>query len=182
MTPKLSFTAGCTLVAFAAACGASPPADAVAPGAAATASQAADNAREALDLPALPSGELIGQDDNADHIRDDIESYIDETYAGRELQRLSARQAARALMHHLVVDVDHAALDAADEQLAAYECMAAAGLDESRVMAELLARTADSDARLRAYFASNGRMSGAMLRLPERGLHNCTFDTAGLEP
>lgn len=142
-----------------------------------------DNSRERFDAPPLPESDLTGKDDNGDHIRDDVEAYVDETFGDDELKRLSARQLARSFQHMLVAaEYEEAALAATDEFMQGWACMNKAGHDTAKVMAELRARTLDTMGRSEAYLAYNRRISGAYLKSPPESFDRCAFDVMGLVP
>ena len=149
------------------------------------------NARSAQDrehiaqLAPLPDSALAGEDSNHDHIRDDVERYIDDSYGDRELVRLAARQYARAEQHGVVFAHDpDRAQDAGDEITRAIECLYAflPADDADAIWKELQARTLDDDDRASAYFALQDALAGGYFASSPERKDGCAFDSTGLQP
>lgn len=126
-------------------------------------------------IPKLERGPTLeGVDANGNGIRDDIDAFIERSYA-TEPQRQAARQLAANLQKTLVVDKqDRAALMRIESEGGrAVRCVATrfTGEDGSRhgaaVGQELEAVTTNTKARLLAYLAYNKAMDGSVLSAPE---------------
>lgn len=144
-----------------------------------------DDSRERFDLPPLPESEVLGPDADGDHVRDDVERYIDERFAEREWARLAARQIARAFQHRLHAAEDREGARAAFvEDTDGFECLIAtlgveAAIDEKR---RLVVEIVDTEPRLLAYFAAEESISGGTYRLRDHSVDGCRFDREGLSP
>jgi hypothetical protein len=136
-------------------------------------------------LAPLPESALAGGDANRDHIRDDVEQYIDDAYGDRDAVWLAARQYARAEQQGVVFahDVDRAQ-DAGDEITQAIECLYAflPADDADAVWKELQVRTLDDDDRASAYFALQDALAGGYFASSPERKDACGFDTTGLQP
>jgi hypothetical protein len=145
-----------------------------------------DNSREQLgQLEPLHEDSISGPDSDHDHIRDDIASYIDQTWGNSERKRLSARQYARSIEHGLVHAHDkQRALDAGDEDSRAIECLYAyySPQDANAIWKELQARTVDTEERLAAYFALQDQLGGGYFAGAAEPKRSCAFDQQGLTP
>lgn len=142
--------------------------------------------REHLDrLAPLPESPLAGEDADHDHIRDDVEQYIDDTYRDREAVWLAARQYARAEQHGVLFakDADRAQ-DAGNEIAHAIECLYAflPADDADAVWKELRARTLDDDGRVDAWLALQDALAGGYYESAPSPKDACAFDSAGLQP
>jgi hypothetical protein len=136
-------------------------------------------------LAPLPQTPLAGEDANHDHIRDDVERYIDDTYGDRDAVLLAARQYARAEQHGVVFAHDpDRAQDAGDEITRAIECLYAflSADDADAVWKELQARTLDDDDRAGAYFALQDALAGGYFASSPELKDGCAFDSTGLQP
>jgi hypothetical protein len=142
--------------------------------------------REHLErLAPLPESPLAGEDADHDHIRDDIERYIDDTYRDREALWLAARQYARAEQHGLVFAKDAGrAQDAGNEIARAIECLYVfLPADEAdAVWKELRGRTLDEDDRVDAWLALQDALAGGYYESSANPKDACAFDSAGLQP
>jgi hypothetical protein len=142
-----------------------------------------DNGRERPGvLEPLPENGVLGEDDDDDHIRDDIAAYIDATHGADEAARLGARQLARALQHALAHGGDRAgAVEAGHESGRAITCLhELLGSERAGVIVgELEARTVDTEERFAAYRRMQRNVSGAYFP-GGHGAGICRFDTKGL--
>jgi hypothetical protein len=145
-----------------------------------------DNSRERTGaLEPLPQDDIAGPDEDHDHIRDDIATFIDQTWGADERKRLSARQYARSLEHGLVYAEDkQRALEAGDEDSRAIECLYAyyTSQDADPIWKELQARTVDTQARLKAYFKLQNQLGGGYFAGAAEPKRSCAFDQQGLTP
>jgi hypothetical protein len=137
------------------------------------------------DLAPLPEGPLSGEDADHDHIRDDVQRYVDDTYRDRELLLLAVRQYARAEQHGVVFANDpDRAQDAGDEIAHAIECLyTATSADEAdAIWREIEARTLDDDDRVSAYLALQDALAGGYYESAPDPEDACAFDRTGLRP
>lgn len=144
-------------------------------------------ARERIEqLAPLPQNAITGVDDDDDHIRDDVQQYIDQQpYARREGVRLAARQYARAEQHGLAFARDpDRSQDAGDEITRAIECLYAyLPADEAdAIWKELQARTLDSDERALEFFALQDALAGGYFESSPERSQACAFDMTGIAP
>ena len=123
-------------------------------------------------LDRLPT--VAGIDANGDGVRDDIELYIEKTYAD-PAQRRAAMQMARAYQRMLLVDKNDAvALQAVSEQsFRAVACLKFAfpgttgRVASARMMENVRAVSTNTKERLQAYLAHNKAQSGSVSVPPE---------------
>ncbi|MBN1654447.1 MAG: hypothetical protein JXA30_11815 [Deltaproteobacteria bacterium] len=142
-----------------------------------------DNSRENFSLAPLPKNAITGDDKNGDHIRDDVEAFIDKSYKDKEWTRLAVRQAARAIQHQLVwADNEDKATSATADKMRAAECLSLSTDKDHEIIAEILAQTINTEARLEAYFKLHGSISGGYFELASDFRKSCAFDTEGLKP
>ena len=145
------------------------------------------NARERIEhLEPLPQNAITGTDADNDHIRDDVQQFIErQAYATREPIRLAARQYARAEQHGLAFARDpDRSQDAGDEITRGIECLYAylPPDDADAVWKELQAQTIDSDERAMEFFALQDALAGGYFEsAPERS-QACAFDMTGIAP
>ena len=144
------------------------------------------DARERVEqLAPLPKSAITEPDADQDHIRDDVELFIDGHYAEKEGVRLAARQFARAEQHGLAYARDpDRAQDAGDEITRAIECLYAylPADDADAIWKELQARTLDSDARAMEYFALQDALAGGYFESSPERAQACAFDITGIAP
>lgn len=111
-----------------------------------------------------PSESLAGVDTNNDGVRDDVEQYINTTYANSAKTRNALRQSAKALQGAILDANDkRKSLQHAEETDRASDCIAyVRPNDYVQVAREMEARIANTDERLRAYLAYNKQLEGQM--------------------
>jgi hypothetical protein len=126
-------------------------------------------------IPKLERGPTIeGVDANGNGVRDDIDQFIDRSYAS-EPQRKAARQLAKNLQKSMLVDKQDltAVRKLSVEGSRATNCIflrfdaANGSKDPAAVGHELEAITANTKPRLLAYLAFSKAMDGAVISLPE---------------
>jgi len=136
-------------------------------------------------LQPLPANAITGEDQDRDHIRDDIARYIDDHYAEREAVRLAARQYARAEQHGLAYARDpDRAQDAGDEITRGIECLFAylPAEEANAIWKELQARTIDTEERAQEFFALQDALAGGYFASSPERVQSCAFDTTGIAP
>jgi len=142
-----------------------------------------DNSREHFDAEPLPKSDVAGTDANNDHIRDDIEAFINQNYSDKEWTRLAARQTARAYQHGLVWADDKTKVrNAGQEHAYALDCLGVSAENWSEISGEILAQTINTEERLNAYFRKNKNEGGSVTVSAQDEKAACTFITEGLEP
>lgn len=144
-------------------------------------------ARERIEqLAPLPQTAITGTDADNDHIRDDVQHYIEEQpYAKREGVRLAARQYARAEQHGLAFARDpDRSQDAGDEITHGIECLYAylPAEEADAIWKELQARTLDTDDRAMEFFALQDALAGGYFESSPERSQACAFDMTGITP
>lgn len=144
-------------------------------------------ARERIEqLEPLPQNAITGSDADNDHIRDDVQQFIErQEYARQEGVRLAARQYARAEQHGLAFARDpDRSQDAGDEITRGIECLYAFESPDAAdaIWKELQAQTIDTDERAMEFFALQDALAGGYFEsAPERS-QACAFDMTGIAP
>ncbi|MCG3760638.1 hypothetical protein [Vibrio cincinnatiensis] len=126
-------------------------------------------------IPKLDRGNtIVGTDDNANGVRDDIESIITSEYTS-STQRAAAMQTAKAMQNALTVDkADIPAVKVVDREISkGINCIyskfdgAGGAKQPAQVMQELEAITTNTKQRLLAYLQFNKALDGTSSALPE---------------
>jgi hypothetical protein len=135
----------------------------------------------------LPPDPVLGEDSDADGIRDDIGQYIDTVQVAEPLERDALRQYARAKRALLTAPLDRkAAVAAGGRSFRALECLLFiqehAGTKDPNAGEEVAARTLDTPERARAYLAREKLLGGMHYALAPRGQAHaaCDFDTSAI--
>ncbi|GKS57940.1 hypothetical protein YTPLAS18_14670 [Nitrospira sp.] len=120
---------------------------------------------------------MAGADSDRNGVRDDIDAYIDQTYADAGT-RTALRQYGRAVQGAML-DADNAVLSLthAIERFRAIECvMARRPNDFPAVFSDLRSRILDTDARTKAYLQADGQVKANTPSLlpADRWLSACT--------
>lgn len=119
------------------------------------------------------SNSLGGPDKDSNGVRDDVDEWIS-AQPFTATQRQAMTQAAQALQLALLVDATDrkAALAVADKDSAAMDCVYAAfepkSPEPNRLLGQLEALTANTEARTRQYLLYNHALSGTVFTIPAK--------------
>ena len=121
------------------------------------------------DTPPDTTATVAGVDADNDGVRDDIETYIDQTYSGGTdgPTRDALRQYAKAAQAAMLEAGDQArSVTHAQERFRAIEClMARRPVDFPTVFSDLRARILNTDARSKAYLQADGQVTATQIAL-----------------
>lgn len=121
------------------------------------------------DTPADTTATVAGVDADNDGVRDDIETYIDQTYSGGTdgPTRNALRQYAKAAQAAMLEAGDQArSVIHAEERFRAIEClMARRPSDFPKVFSDLRARILNTDLRSKAYLQADGQVTATQIAL-----------------
>lgn len=121
------------------------------------------------EAPADTTATVAGVDADSDGVRDDLETYIDQTYSSGTdgPTRDALRQYARAAQAAMLDGGDQArSVTHAEARFRAIEClMARRPVDFPTVFSELRSRILNTDARSKAYLQADGQVTAIQLAL-----------------
>jgi hypothetical protein len=121
------------------------------------------------DSPGDTTATVAGVDADNDGVRDDVETYIDETYSGGTdgPTRDAMRQYAKAAQAAMLDAEDQArSVTHADERFRAIEClMATRPTNFPTVFSELRARILNTDLRSKAYLQADAQVTATPIAL-----------------
>ena len=121
------------------------------------------------DTPPDTTATVAGVDADNDGVRDDIETYIDQTYSGGTdgPTRDALRQYAKAAQAAMLEAGDQArSVTHAQERFRAIEClMARRPSDFPTVFSDLRARILNTDGRSKAYLQADGQVTATQIAL-----------------
>ncbi len=121
------------------------------------------------EAPADTAATVAGVDADNDGVRDDVETYIDQTYSSGTdgPTRDALRQYARAVQAAMLDAGDQSrSVTHAESRFRAIEClMARRPVDFPTVFSDLRARILNTDARSKAYLQADGQVTATQIAL-----------------